>query len=95
MGPLQVAPFYAMAIWPGNIGTSIGLKANTDAQVLDQSDRPIPGLYAAGEILGAAQTSGKSYTGGMQLTPALTFGRLLGERLGEAAARRAAPPPGS
>ena len=42
-------------------------------------------LHVAGEILGAAQTSGRSYTGGMLLTPALAFGRLLGRRLGAGA----------
>jgi fumarate reductase flavoprotein subunit len=38
-------------------------------------------LYAAGEVLGTAATSGHAFCGGMLLTPALTFGRLLGEWL--------------
>ena len=63
-----------------------GLAVDGELRVLGEGGAPIPGLYAAGEILGAAQTSGKSYTGGMQLTPALTFGRLIGERIGAAAA---------
>ena len=72
MGPLQVAPFYAMAIWPGNIGTSIGLKANTDAQVLDQSDRPIPGLYACGNDMSSVMCG--HYPGpGITLGPGVVF----------------------
>jgi fumarate reductase flavoprotein subunit len=49
--------------------------------VLDGAGKPIRNLYAAGEVLGFARTSGAAFVGGMPLTPALTFGRLLGERL--------------
>jgi fumarate reductase flavoprotein subunit len=38
-------------------------------------------LYAAGELLGAGQLMGQSFVGGMMVTPAMTFGRLLGQRL--------------
>ena len=95
--PLAEPPYVAVLMRIGVMLSFGGLAVDGELRVLGEGDVPIPGLYAAGEILGAAQTSGKSYTGGMQLTPALTFGRLLGERLGEAAARRAAPapPPGS
>ena len=46
-----------------------------------QDGKPIPNLYAAGELLGAGQFMGRSYCGGMLVTPALTFGRLLGQRM--------------
>ena len=36
---------------------------------------------AEGELLGAGQFMGRSYCGGMLVTPALTFGRLLGQRM--------------
>ena len=41
----------------------------------------MPNLYAAGELLGAGQLMGKCYFGGMMVTPALAFGRLLGKEL--------------
>ena len=92
--PLAEPPYVAVLMRIGVMLSFGGLAVDGELRVLGDGDVPIPGLYAAGEILGAAQTSGKSYTGGMQLTPALTFGRLLGERLGAAAARRGAATPG-
>jgi succinate dehydrogenase/fumarate reductase flavoprotein subunit len=41
----------------------------------------VPNLYAIGEVIGAGATSGAAYTNGMLVTPAITFGRLLGARL--------------
>jgi fumarate reductase flavoprotein subunit len=38
----------------------------------------LPGLYAAGEVIGGATFGGTGYAAGMSVTPALTFGRLLG-----------------
>ena len=43
--------------------------------------QPVSGLWAAGEIIGASQTMGRAVCGGMMATPALTFGRLLGQKL--------------
>lgn len=80
--PLVEPPYTAILM---RVGASIsfgGLAVDGDLRVLDAGGVPIPGLYAAGEILGGAQTSGQSFTGGMLLTPALAFGRLLGLRLG-------------
>ena len=37
--------------------------------------------YAAGEVIGAGTTLGNAYVNGMLVTPAITFGRLLGERI--------------
>ena len=42
--------------------TEGGLRTDTDARVLDADDRPIPGLYAAGNTMAAA--SGTTYPGG-------------------------------
>lgn len=88
--PLAEPPYVAVLMRIGVMLSFGGVAVDGELRVVDGSGAPIPGLYAAGEILGAAQTSGKSYTGGMQLTPALTFGRLIGERLGAAAAAAAA-----
>ena len=49
---IDTPPFSAYRVTGGITYTFGGLKINTRAQVLDTEDRPIPGLYAAGEIVG-------------------------------------------
>ena len=84
--PVAEAPFYAIE----HIGWSIvgfaGLAIDAELRVLRADGQPIPGLYAAGEIIGLGQTSGNAFCGGMSVTPAMTFGRLAGQRLGAMAA---------
>lgn len=73
--PLDKGPFYAMPIYPGDIGTNGGLKTDARARVLDRKGKPIPGLYAIGNC--AASAMGESYPGaGVTIGPALTFGYL-------------------
>ena len=50
-------------------------------RVIGANGRPIRNLSAAGEVLGFGRTSGDAFVGGLSLTPALTFGRLLGDSL--------------
>jgi len=50
-------------------------------RVLGKGGKPIKNLYAAGEVLGFGRTSGDAFVGGLSLTPALAFGKLLGEKL--------------
>ena len=50
--------------------------------MLDRAGVPIPGLYAAGEVLGASQFMGDNTVGGMAVGPAIALGRYLGQRLG-------------
>jgi flavocytochrome c len=71
-------PFYAVLTYAINLISFGGLKVNENLQVVQQNGQPIVGLYAAGEILGAGATSGNAFCGGMLLTPALSFGRILG-----------------
>lgn len=66
-------PFYALPLHPGDIGTKGGLLTNENAQVLDQSDAPIAGLYAVGNT--SASVMGDKYVGaGATLGPAMAFG---------------------
>ncbi|TMC57403.1 MAG: FAD-binding protein, partial [Chloroflexi bacterium] len=69
--PIGTAPFYALAVTPGITFTLGGLQINTDAQVLDRSARPMPGLYAAGADAGGIHN--EQYAGGLCL--GLVFGR--------------------
>lgn len=82
LAPIEEAPFYALRINASSLISFGGLAVNADLQVLNTEGSSIQGLYAAGEILGAAATSGNAFCGGMLITPALSFGRLLGKRLG-------------
>ncbi len=78
--PVSTAPFYAIRSQAWTLKSYAGLAVDENLQVISKSGEPIGNLYAAGEVLGAA-TSGKSHTGGGSVTPALAFGRLLGERI--------------
>ena len=58
-----------------------GLTVDGQLRVLDKDQQPIPNLYALGEVIGAGATSGNAYTNGMLVTPAITFGRILGQSI--------------
>lgn len=81
---IDKAPFFAVEVRASVIGqTSAGLDIDVHARVRDRNGVPIPGLFAAGEILGCVQ--GKRYSGGgMGVGNALTFGRLAGEEAAKA-----------
>jgi len=77
LGPLNQAPFYAMRIYPGAIGTKGGPKTNSRAEILDHAGVVIPGLYAAGNAM--ASFNGMAYPGaGGTIGPAITFGYIAG-----------------
>lgn len=73
MAPLVRAPFYAVKVQPGSLGTFAGLHANAQAQVLDGEGRPVPGLYVAGNDMNSLM-GGHYPSGGITLGPAMTFG---------------------
>ncbi len=73
---LDAPPFVAYAVTGGITYTYGGLKINADAQVLDMEDRPIPGLYAAGEIVGGIFYHNSLRAAG--LMHGAVFGRLAG-----------------
>ncbi|MBU6257048.1 MAG: FAD-binding protein [Burkholderiales bacterium] len=72
LAPIERGPFYAMKLWPGDIGTKGGLVTDRDARVLDTAGRVIEGLYCVGN--NSASVMGPSYAGaGSTLGPAMTF----------------------
>ena len=80
LGPLEVAPFYAVKIVPGDLGTKGGLRTDVHARVLREDGSAIPGLYAAGNA--SAAVMGRTYAGpGATLGPAMTFGYLAAVHL--------------
>ncbi|MEC7489405.1 MAG: FAD-binding protein [Pseudomonadota bacterium] len=73
LAPIENGPFAAMAVWPAEIGCSVGLATNPDCQVLDAQNTPIPGLYACGNDMGSVMAG--AYPGpGTTLGPAIVFG---------------------
>ncbi|MFC0305877.1 FAD-dependent oxidoreductase [Rhizorhabdus histidinilytica] len=75
LGSLAEAPFYAIPIHLGDIGTNGGLVTDGTGRVLSEGGGAIPGLYAVGNL--AASVMGYSYPGaGATLGPAMTFGWL-------------------
>lgn len=75
IGPLAQAPYYAVRLYPGDIGASTGLATDADARVLGESDQPIAGLYAVGNDMHSIM--GGVYTGpGITIGPGLVFGYL-------------------
>ena len=71
--PLVTAPYYAYVSVPYMASTYAGIHINSQMQVMDIWDRPIDGLYAAGEVVGGAH--GKGYMTGTALGKAFIFGR--------------------
>lgn len=90
LAPLKQAPFYAVKIIPGDLGTYHGLKTDAQTRVLSIDGRPIAGLYAVGND--AASIFGGSYPGaGATLGPAMTFGFICGTVVAQTAATPSAP----
>ena len=86
--PVKTGPFIAIGVRPGVHYTMGGLAINTKAQVLDKAGKPIPGLYAGGEVTGGVH--GANRLGGNSISETITFGRIAGaEAAKEARAARA------
>lgn len=79
--PIAQAPFYAVRHHATIITSTPGIAVNGNLEVIDRNGQAIAGLYAAGEVIGAVATMGDAAANGMLITPALAFGRLLGEKI--------------
>lgn len=78
---IEKAPFYGIKAQGLTVLSPAGLRVDRRLRVIGANGSPIRNLYAAGEVLGFGRTSGDAFVGGLSLTPALTFGRLLGDSL--------------
>jgi len=81
---IDTPPFHAYGITCGITFTFGGLRINTQANVQNTDYRSIPGLYAAGELVGSLFYS--NYPGGTGLTSGSVFGRIAGDNAGQLAA---------
>ncbi|TCJ04117.1 FAD-dependent oxidoreductase [Cytobacillus praedii] len=86
LAPLEKAPFYAIPIYPGDIGTKGGLVTDELARVMHENGQPIQGLYATGNC--AASVMGETYPGpGATIGPAMVFGYVAASEMAAVAAR--------
>jgi len=74
---IDTPPFYAEAVG-GRLNCTLGgIKISPEAVVVDREDRPITGLYAAGEIMGGFYYDNYQVITGY-LPVCLVFGRIAG-----------------
>ncbi|MFZ4602701.1 MAG: FAD-dependent oxidoreductase [Caulobacterales bacterium] len=72
LGEVSQAPFWAVRVYPGDLGTKGGLVTDADGRVLTGAGEPIPGLYASGNT--TASVMGRGYPGpGSTLGPGAVF----------------------
>lgn len=75
LAPIEVGPFYGVALYPGDLGTKGGLVTDERGRVLREDGSVIAGFYASGNT--TASVMGRRYPGpGVTLAPALTFSWL-------------------
>ena len=70
---IEEGPFYAIPLYPALLNTQGGPKRNARAQVVDVNDKPIPGLYSAGEL---GSIWGTVYQGSSNIAECLIFGMI-------------------
>jgi tricarballylate dehydrogenase len=74
--PITEPPFYAFPVVCGITFTYGGLRIDASANVMDDNDQPLPGLYAAGEIIGGIFYH--NYPTATGITTGAVFGRTAG-----------------
>src|SRR5260370_12270163 len=85
--PIEKPPFEAYCTTCGVTFTFGGLRIDTDRRGLGTAPRPIPGLYAAGELVGGLFYF--NYPGGTGLVSGSVFGKIAGSTAGEQLGRNA------
>ncbi|MBR9981781.1 MAG: flavocytochrome c [Desulfatitalea sp.] len=79
---IAVGPFYACRCWPKVHHTMGGVQINDKAQVIGLNRKPVPGLYAAGEVTGGVH--GAVRLGSCAVTDCIVFGRIAGQHAAKA-----------
>lgn len=88
LGPLTQGPFYAVRLYPGDIGAATGFATDANARALDAAGAPIEGLYAVGNDMHSIM--GGVYTApGITIGPGIVFARLAARHAAVRAARNA------
>jgi 3-oxosteroid 1-dehydrogenase len=83
LGTIEVGPFYAAKVWPGDVGTYGGVVTDVNARVLREDGTPIEGLYATGTS--TASVMGRFYPGaGSSVGPSFVFGYIAAKHAANA-----------
>ncbi len=75
---IEKAPFYAYPVRPGITFTYLGVRVNTQAQMIMADGRPAVNVFAAGEIM-AGNVLGRGYAAGIGMTIGSVFGKIAGQ----------------
>lgn len=78
MMPIQTAPFYTGQVWPVVSNTQGGPVHNSKQQIINVNDKPIPRLYAAGEL---GSSFGHLYLAGGNISECFVSGRIAGSEV--------------
>lgn len=80
VAPVEKPPFYAFALYPGDVGTCGGLVTDEHARVLDTGGDPLAGLYATGNC--TASVMGRTYPGaGASIGASFVFGWIAARHM--------------
>lgn len=82
LGPIEGGPYYALALYPGDVSSVFGLDTNVHAQVLSATGAVVQGLYAVGLDQNTVMR-GTYPGGGAGIGPAMTFGYLAARHLAQ------------
>ena len=86
LGTVEEGPFYALPVHVGSVGTKGGPRVDAEGRVLHVGDRPIPGLYGAGNVI-ASPAGPAYYGGGTSIGMGLVWGHGAGAHAGAYARR--------
>jgi 3-oxosteroid 1-dehydrogenase len=87
LAPVERAPLYAIAMYPGDVGTFGGVLTDERARVLGDGGQPFPGLYATGNM--TASVMGRHYLGaGASIGASCTFGFVAANDIADTCGER-------
>lgn len=81
--PIDTPPFYAAQFFPITRKSMGGVDVDQECRVLDTFGKPIPGLYAIGEVTGFGGINGKAALEGTFLGPGIYMGRIAARRIAQ------------
>jgi succinate dehydrogenase/fumarate reductase flavoprotein subunit len=84
---IATPPFHAVEVWPLTRKSMGGVAIDMQCRALDGDGRPIPGLYAVGEVAGFGGLNGKATIEGAFIAPAMLQGRIAGRAIAAATGR--------
>jgi succinate dehydrogenase/fumarate reductase flavoprotein subunit len=82
LGTIERGPYYALPVHVGSVGTKGGPRVDSHGRVQHVRDRPVPGLYGAGNVI-ASPAGPAYYGGGTSIGMGMVWGHLAGSHAAE------------